>query len=74
VEGWCRSDRPLVEVPPREPGELDRMIAGYVAERIPNGATIQTGIGAIPNAIMAALSDHRDLGIHTELLSDGVST
>jgi acyl-CoA hydrolase len=72
VEGWCRSDRPLVEVPPREPGELDRMIAGYVAERIPNGATIQTGIGAIPNAIMAALSDHRDLGIHTELLSDGV--
>jgi acyl-CoA hydrolase len=43
-----------------------------VAERIPHGATIQTGIGAIPNAIMAALADHRDLGIHTELLSDGV--
>jgi acyl-CoA hydrolase len=72
VVGWCRSDRPLVEVPPRLPGELDRRIAGYVAERIPNGATIQTGIGAIPNAIMAALADHRDLGVHTELLSDGV--
>ncbi len=72
VEGWCRSDRPLVEVPPREPDVLDRTIAGFVAERIPNGATIQTGIGAIPNAIMAALGDHRDLGIHTELLSDGV--
>ncbi|MGA1438197.1 MAG: acetyl-CoA hydrolase/transferase family protein [Ilumatobacteraceae bacterium] len=72
VEGWCRSDRPLVEVPPREPDEIDRTIAGYVADRIPNGATIQTGIGAIPNAIMAALSGHRDLGIHTELLSDGV--
>ena len=72
VEGWCRSDRPLVEVPPPEPGELDQRIADYVAERIPNGATIQTGIGAIPNAIMVALSDHRDLGIHTELLSDGV--
>ena len=72
VAGWCRSDRPLVEVPPREPDELDQKIAGYVAERIPNGATIQTGIGAIPNAIMAALSDHKDLGIHTELLSDGV--
>jgi acyl-CoA hydrolase len=72
VEGWCRSDRPLVEVPPRQPGELDHAIAGYVADRIPDGATIQTGIGAIPNAIMAALHHHRDLGIHTELLSDGV--
>jgi acyl-CoA hydrolase len=72
VEGWCRSDRPLVEVPPRQPDALDRRIAEYIAERIPNEATIQTGIGAIPNAIMAALRDHRNLGIHTELLSDGV--
>lgn len=70
--GWCRSDRPLVPVPPTEPSEIDCTIAGHVAERIPNGATIQTGIGAIPNAIMASLVDHRDLGIHTELLSDGV--
>jgi acyl-CoA hydrolase len=72
VIGWCRTDRPLVQVPPRVPGPLDHTIAGFVAERIPDGATIQTGIGAIPNAIMAALADHRDLGIHTELLSDGV--
>ena len=72
VVGWCRSDRPLIEVPPKAPREADQLIAGFVAERIPNGATIQTGIGAIPNAIMAALADHRDLGIHTELLSDGV--
>jgi acyl-CoA hydrolase len=72
VEGWCRTDRPLVMVPPREPGATDRKIAELVAERIPNGATVQTGIGAIPNAIMSALMNHRDLGIHTELLSDGV--
>ena len=72
VEGWCRSDRPLLEIPPRAPDDVDGRIAGFVAERIPNGATIQTGIGAIPNAIMAALGDHRDLGVHTELLSDGV--
>ena len=72
VVGWCQSDRPLIEVLPPIPGPLDQAIAGFVAERIPNGATIQTGIGAIPNAIMAALGDHRDLGIHTELLSDGV--
>jgi len=72
VVGWCRSDRPLVNVDPAAPSELDRRIAGFVAERIPDGATIQTGIGAIPNAIMAALAEHRDLGVHTELLSDGV--
>ncbi|MFV0523267.1 MAG: acetyl-CoA hydrolase/transferase family protein [Acidimicrobiales bacterium] len=72
VAGWCRSDRPLIEVPPPVPGEADHRIAGYVADRIPHGATIQTGIGAIPNAIMEALTNHRDLGVHTELLSDGV--
>lgn len=72
VEGWCRTDRPLVEIAPREPRAIDHTIAGFVAERIPHGATIQTGIGAIPNAIMAALHGHRDLGIHTELLSEGV--
>jgi acyl-CoA hydrolase len=72
VVGWCRTDRPLVDVPPVQPVDTDRTIAAYVAERIPDGATIQTGIGAIPNAIMASLRDHRDLGVHTELLSDGV--
>ena len=50
----------------------DRGLAAYITERIPNGATIQTGIGSIPNAILAALNDHTDLGVHTELISDGV--
>lgn len=72
LAGWCTSDRALIEVPPAVPLELDRRIGAFVAERIPDRATLQTGIGAIPNAIMAALEDHRDLGVHTELLSDGV--
>ncbi len=72
LEGWCESDRGLVEVAPKQPSAIDCTIGDLVAERIPNGATIQTGIGAIPNAIMASLADHRDLGIHTELISDGV--
>ena len=72
VVGWCRSDRPLVSVPPSVSTDVDRAIAGFVAERVPNESTIQTGIGAIPNAIMSSLRDHRDLGVHTELLSDGV--
>jgi acyl-CoA hydrolase len=54
------------------PSALDQRIAAWVAERIPDGATIQAGIGAIPNAILADLRDHRELGIHTELLSDGM--
>ena len=72
VAGWCEVDRPLIEVPPATPDEIDRRIAAHVAERVPDGATIQIGIGGTPNAILAALADHRDLGIHTELLSDGV--
>jgi len=52
--------------------DRDRRIAAFVAERIPDRATIQAGIGGIPNALLAALTGHRDLGVHTELLSDGM--
>jgi acyl-CoA hydrolase len=72
VAGWCEVDRPLVEVEPAASDDLDARIAAHVAERIPDGATIQVGIGATPNAIVAALSGHRDLGVHTELISDGI--
>ena len=72
VVGWSEADYPPVEVPPPVLAADDRRIAGFVAERIGNGATLQTGIGAIPNAILSALTNHRDLGVHTELLSDGV--
>ncbi|MDQ7993713.1 MAG: acetyl-CoA hydrolase/transferase C-terminal domain-containing protein [Propionicimonas sp.] len=72
VLGWSRTERPLAEVPPAVPDRLDRAIADLIAERIPDRATLQIGIGSIPNAVLAALSDHHDLGIHTELISDGV--
>jgi len=72
VAGWAEVDRPLVEVPAAEPTDRDRRIAAFVAERIPDRATIQAGIGGIPNALLAALTGHRDLGVHTELLSDGM--
>jgi acyl-CoA hydrolase len=72
VVGFTEADYPLVEVPPPTTSEHDRVIAGLVAERIPDGATIQAGIGAIPNAILGLLHDRRDLGLHTELFSDGV--
>ena len=48
VAGWCEVDRPLVEVDPPAPDDVDRRIAALVAERIPDGACIQAGIGSIP--------------------------
>ena len=72
VAGWVENDHPLTQVPPPEMDADDHTIAGFVADRIPDGACLQTGIGAIPNAIMGALAHHRDLGVHTELLSDGL--
>ena len=53
--GWSHADRPLVEVPPIEPDRFDHAIASLIAERIPDRATIQAGIGSIPNAVLAAL-------------------
>ena len=67
VAGWCEADYPLVEVPPREATETDRKIAELVAERIPDGATIQAGIGSVPDQVLRLLSDHSELGVHTEL-------
>ena len=65
-------DRPLVEHPRPEPSDVDRRIAGQVAERIADGSTIQVGIGSIPTTLIEGLRDHRDLGVHTEMLSDGL--
>jgi len=72
VVGWTAVDRPLVEVPPAAPSPIDERIAAHIAPLVPDGATIQAGIGAIPNALLAGLRGHRDLGVHTELLSDAL--
>jgi acyl-CoA hydrolase len=69
--GLCEHDAALDELDAAEPGEEDRAIAAMIAERVPDRATVQVGIGAISNAVIDALIGHRDLGIHTELLSDG---
>ena len=65
---------PLAELPMAEGGltDLHRRIAEHIAELIPDGATMQMGIGAIPDAVLHFLYDKKDLGVHTELFSDGV--
>jgi len=67
-------DYPISELPMGgdEPSEIVEKVAGYIAELIPDGATMQLGIGAIPDAVLKFLFDKKDLGIHTELFSDGV--
>ena len=72
IDGFIETDYPLLEVPPAEPSDLDHLIGGFVAERVRDGSTIQAGIGAIPNAVLARLRNHHDLGVHTELISDGL--
>jgi acyl-CoA hydrolase len=64
-------DDPIPEVPPAPAGPEARAIGLHCAALIEDGATLQMGIGAIPDAVLASLGDHRDLGIHTEMFSDG---
>ncbi len=65
-------DDPLVEVPTPEPTEKEIKIGNYIAELIPDGATLQIGVGGIPNAVIRALENHKHLGLHTEAMTDGV--
>ncbi|MFW6184021.1 MAG: acetyl-CoA hydrolase/transferase family protein [Chloroflexota bacterium] len=65
-------DYPLPEAPQGGSSEWHMRVGQNIAEMIPNGATLQMGIGSIPDAVLKNLTDHRDLGVHTELFSDGV--
>jgi acyl-CoA hydrolase len=71
VVGWCENETPLVELPPHPASDLDRRIAALIAERVPDGSTLQVGVGAVPNAVLELLRNHRDLGVHTELFGEG---
>jgi acyl-CoA hydrolase/ABC-type branched-subunit amino acid transport system substrate-binding protein len=62
----------LIELPVTPPTDWERDIGGYIAELIDDGATLQLGIGGIPNAITSYLMQRRDLGIHTEMFNDGM--
>ena len=65
-------DYPLPEHDGGPAGPVEEAIGRHVAELVEDGATLQTGIGSIPDAVLAALGGHRDIGIHTEMFSDGV--
>ena len=62
----------LPEVPPSPPDDVSKAIARYISRLVENGSTIQVGIGKIPNAVLHYLVDKKDLGVHTEMISDGI--
>ena len=72
IHAFVASDRPLLELPPSRESAVAQRIGRHVADIVEDGATLQMGIGAIPDAVLSCLDTKRDLGIHTEMFSDGI--
>ena len=72
IDAWLDVDEPLTEYPPPVVGDLERAIGRHVGALVPDGATVQVGVGAVPQAVLEALGDHRDLALHSLLVDAGV--
>lgn len=72
IDYIVEKDEPLIELQPPHIGDVEKQIGGYVASLIHDGDTLQLGIGAIPDAVLSFLGEKKDLGIHSEMFSDGV--
>jgi acyl-CoA hydrolase len=72
VDAWVEVEEDLLAYPPPEIGETERAIGRRVAELVPDGATVQVGIGAIPQAVLEALDGKRDLALHSLLVDSAV--
>lgn len=72
IDYVVRTSRPMLEVKSAAIGEVERSIARFAAQYVPDGAVLETGMGAIPDAILLALRGHKNLGIHTGMAGDSV--
>lgn len=72
LSAWVEADQPLLEMQDAASDDIAMRIAGHVAEHVPDGATLQTGLGKIPGAVMRALTGHSELAIHSGLVGDPV--
>lgn len=72
IDIFVEDDSPLYAIEPGPISETDKKIGKYVAELVEDGATLQMGIGAIPNAVLSMLGNHKDLGVHSEMFADGI--
>src|SRR5439155_18830008 len=73
VEAIVEHESPLAELPVHPPNELDRIIGKFIVELVPDRAALQVGIGGVPNAVCLELVNHKDLGIHTELMTPALA-
>jgi acyl-CoA hydrolase len=72
IDHFVEVDQPLLTHDPDPMTDVEQQIGRYVAELVEDGATLQLGIGGIPNAALACMTDKNDLGVHTEMFSDGL--
>jgi 4-hydroxybutyrate CoA-transferase len=72
IDAWVEVDEPLLAYPPPKVGDVERAIGRHVAALVPDGAVVQVGVGAIPQAVLEALGDHRDLAMHSLLVDAAV--
>ncbi|SDK55475.1 bifunctional acetyl-CoA hydrolase/transferase family protein/GNAT family N-acetyltransferase [Microbulbifer yueqingensis] len=72
IDAWLEEAEELPELPPAELDQVTEQIGQYVSLLVDNGATLQLGIGKIPDAVLRYLGNHRDLGVHSEMISDGI--
>lgn len=72
IDCWVHVDRPVIALPVHAVTDAEEAIGRHVATLVKDGATIQLGIGSIPDAVAHALRHHADLGVHTEMFSDGI--
>ena len=72
IDIFCEDDTSPLEAVPAEPDPVETIIGQHVAALVEDGATLQMGIGAIPNAVLTQLVHHKNLGVHTEMFSDGL--
>ncbi|MFA8450435.1 MAG: acetyl-CoA hydrolase/transferase family protein [Bacteroidales bacterium] len=72
VSAIVENDTPIIEMPPRKSKPEDITIADYIHELVPDGATLQIGVGGVPDAVCEKLIDKNDMGIHSELLTPGM--
>lgn len=72
IDAWMEAEEPLFQLEDPEIDRVTEQIGQYVSMLIEDGATLQLGIGKIPNAVLHYLSNHKDLGVHSEMFSDGI--
>lgn len=72
ITAFIKTNRPLHEAPPAPQSDVESRIGQFIADLVEDGATLQMGIGAIPDAVLSRLHNKQELGIHTEMFSDGL--